>query len=250
MKKIARILCGILAMALLSVAIMPFGEKHAAATMPMPVSVSNTPLPLQGTVSVSNTASVNVANTPSVNVSNSAVPVSGSVSVTNPLDSGSNPIPLLVNSQRHPYQDSCTTNLGGACAFVTIQNNMRLVIQEVDLLSNTPPSAYVNGGIIDVTINGTDVSHRFVLTQQSSNSSFTTWIAHQPLYTPIQIRRRRVICPVAPRRIRSCVQFPATWFPRHEERRGRNEHGTANRQLSQGKPEPRGSGFLLAGSPG
>jgi hypothetical protein len=179
MKKLARFFLALVGLALLAMTILPFTEEHAAATQPLPITVTNTPLPVQGTVAVGNTPSVNVANTPLVQLSNSVLPVSGNVSVANPLDSGHNPIPLLVNSQLQPYQDSCTTNLGGACAFTTIQNNMRLVIQEVDLLSNTPPGAFLNGGIIDVTVNGTDVSHRFVLTQQGGNSTFTTWIAHQ-----------------------------------------------------------------------
>ena len=98
-----------------------------------PVNVLNTPLPVQGTVSVGNKPSVDVANTPTVNLAGGS-----SVNVSNPLDSQSNPAPLVTLEAAQPYEDTCDLNLPPAtvgtqtCNFQAIPTGKRLVIQEVD----------------------------------------------------------------------------------------------------------------------
>ena len=112
------------------------------------VTIQNTPLPVQGTVgvnnfpanqvvsgtvSVGNIPSVNVANTPTVNFAGG-----GSVNVSNPADSQSNPAPLVTLEAAQPYEDFCTNLLApGAygwtnCQLQYVPSGKRLVIQEVD----------------------------------------------------------------------------------------------------------------------
>jgi hypothetical protein len=133
MNKLVRILLGLAGFGLLALVFMPTSEHRAAASNPGPVVVTNTPLPVQGTVSVSNTPSVNVANTPSVNVANTAVQVRGNVQVFNPLDSSNNPVPLVVNTPGQPYADHCAGggSFNATCTMNTLPSGMRLVIQAV-----------------------------------------------------------------------------------------------------------------------
>jgi len=146
MKRIARIFFGLAGLGLLAATIMPFTEQHAVASQPMLVTVTNTPLPVQGTVSVGNTPSVNVANSPSVNVANTpTVNISNaSIGVSNPLDSSSKPVPLLVTSQVTPYQSECqipsTTSSIGSCAFSPLNADTQLVIQEFAVGATTQVS--------------------------------------------------------------------------------------------------------------
>jgi hypothetical protein len=137
MKRIARIFFGLIALGLLAIAIMPFAEEHAAATQPMPVTVTNTPLSVQGTVSVGNTPTVSVANTPSVNVANTPTVNLGNsnITVSNSLDSGNNPIPLVVSGAGTPYSDSCSAFFQNTCPMYSLPANMRLVIQAVSFRS-------------------------------------------------------------------------------------------------------------------
>src|SRR6266576_2067221 len=98
MHKLARILLGLAGFGLLALVFMPASQDRAVVSNPAPVFITNTPVPVQGTVAVGNTPSVNVTNTPSVNVANSSVPVSGSVSVANRVDSGNQAVPLVVTA--------------------------------------------------------------------------------------------------------------------------------------------------------
>ena len=182
---------GLAGLALLALVFMPVTEHSAVASNPAPVTVSNVPLPVQGTVSVGNTASVNVANTPNVNVANSPTVSVGNTptvniansafAVNNSLDSGGKAMPLLITPQGAPYQDSCVATFPqNACDLQTIPNNTRLVIQELDMQVNLGASdKMLIGGFIDVSVSGTYVSHAFLLTQQGADSTDSFWIVHQ-----------------------------------------------------------------------
>ncbi len=173
MKKLTRVLLGLVGLGLLAVAILPFSEEHAGATQPMPVNVTNTPLPVQGTVSVGNTPSVNVANSPSVLVTNSAI------SVNNALDTSSNPIPLVVKQQGQPYQDSCGFN-NANCSLQAVPVNMRLVIQEIDIEVLSTPSDDVHDARISVSNNNFVIEHFLAPINEGINGlGETVWVAHQ-----------------------------------------------------------------------
>jgi hypothetical protein len=131
MKTVARVLFGLVGCALLVLVIMPLAGHEAVASNPAPVFVTNTPLAVQGTISVGNTPSVTLANTPSVSLT-------GTASVVNALDGSNNPIPLTVSVQGQPYVDVC--NASGAkatCQLQTLPSNMRLVIQTITFFSDS-----------------------------------------------------------------------------------------------------------------
>lgn len=127
-------------LALMAVVFMPITETPVAATQPMPVSVTNTPLPVQGTISVGNTPSVNVANTPTVNLASGST-----VSVTNPVDTNSNPVTLITRDHDNPakqyiqLQTSCT-NLTGACepSIYTVPTGKILIIEFASVEASLP----------------------------------------------------------------------------------------------------------------
>jgi hypothetical protein len=141
--------------------------RPASAAGSAPVTVMNTPLPVQGSVSVNNfpatqtvSGTVSVGNTPNVNLANTpTVNLAGgsSVNVSNPLDSQSNPTPLVTLEAAQPYEDSCDVGLPpggqvGVCIFNAAPTGKRLVIQEVDVslvvdpgLRPTYLSVYANG---------------------------------------------------------------------------------------------------------
>jgi len=147
MKTVARVLFGLVGCALLVLVIMPLAGHEAVASNPAPVFVTNTPLAVQGTISVGNTPSVTLANTPSVSVSNTpsvsiantpSVSLTGTAPVVNALDGSNNPIPLTVSVQGQPYVDVC--NASGAkatCQLQTLPSNMRLVIQTITFFSDS-----------------------------------------------------------------------------------------------------------------
>lgn len=192
MKQLARVFLGLAGFGLLALAFMPMTENRAAASNPQLVTLANVPLPVQGTVTVGNTASVSVANTPGVNVSNSPTVSIGNtptvtlgnaaVSVNNALDSGGKATPLLIAPQGQPYQDACTANSPqSACSLQSLPGNMRLVIQVVDMQVNLSSSdKMLIGGAIEVSVNGTYVEHPFLLAQQGADSTDSYWIVHQP----------------------------------------------------------------------
>lgn len=183
MKKFARICLGVGGFGLLLLVLTPITEHRAAANSPLSVTVSNVPVPVQGTVSVGNAPSVNVANTPSVsvvntpavNVANTAVPIS------NALGPGGTPLPLSVAAEGQPYQDSCASAAQSACNLQAVPANMRLVIKEVDMSIDTAPTDKIlAGGAIEVSVNGNYVFHTLLLTQQGVGATDAFWIVHQP----------------------------------------------------------------------
>jgi hypothetical protein len=161
MKKLARILLGLAGFGVLALVFMPESQHHAAASNPAPVFITNTPVPVQGTVAVGNTPSVNVTNTPSVNVANSSVPVSGSVSVANRVDSGNQAIPLVVTAQGTPYWDQCNgfghIDFNTTCSMHSVPAGLRLVIESASLnTASGTTSDSILGVAIHTTFNGGD----------------------------------------------------------------------------------------------
>jgi hypothetical protein len=171
MRKITRMFFALLGLGLLAIAILPFSEEHAAATQPMPVSITNTPLPVQGTVSVGNSPSVNVANTPSVNVANTPnVNISNSsMAVSNSLDSGSNPIPLVVSVQGTPYTDSCSANSVSICYMNPLNTNARLVVQAVSFNSDSFQGA-IEQAALSTVVNGVPTAAFLPLSNTATDS--------------------------------------------------------------------------------
>ena len=192
MKKLTKVVFGLVGFALLAVAFAPLTERHAIASGSAPVSVTNVPLPVQGTVSVGNTPnvhvtntpvvtvgnspSVNVANTPSVNVSNSTLPV------TNPLDSFSNPVPLLVSTDAQPYESSCgistAQDFNQSCSFDAVPTGKRLVIREFSALTFTSPGTSVHQLFLQVGWKGGLLQHYFPLFSLGSDGFNTTAAVH------------------------------------------------------------------------
>ena len=121
---------------------------HSQSSGAAPVMVTNTPLPVQGTVGVNNfpasqtvNGTVNVSNTPSVNVANTPtvnLASGSSFNVSNPQDSQSNPAPLITFDAAQLYEDSCNNLLSPGvngivtCQLQNVPSGKRLVIQEVD----------------------------------------------------------------------------------------------------------------------
>lgn len=127
-----------------------------------PVTVVNTPLPVQGTVGVNNFPSnqaVSVTNTPTVSLA-----AGSSVNVTNPLDAQSNPTPLATLDASQPYEDQCELTFngsnGGACKFQAVPAGKRLVIQEVDI------TVQVDQGLrpTNIEVFTPSVAHQFTAT--------------------------------------------------------------------------------------
>lgn len=191
MKKRVKIVFGLTGFALLAVAFAPLTERHAVASGSAPVSVVNVPLPVQGTVSVGNTPNVhvtnsvtvgntpnvNVANTPSVTISNNSVPV------TNPIDTFSNPVPLLVSTEAQPYESSCFLSstqdpLIVSCSFDPVTTGKRLVIREFSALTFTSLGSNVHQLYLQVGWKGGLIQHYFPLFPMGSDSFNTSAAVH------------------------------------------------------------------------
>ena len=184
MKKLTKVVFGLVGFALLAVAFAPLTERHAIASGSAPVSVTNVPLPVQGTVSVGNTPNVHVTNTPVVTVGNSpSVNVSNtSLPVTNPLDSFSNPVPLLVSTDAQPYESSCgistAQDFNQSCSFDAVPTGKRLVIREFSALTFTSPGTSVHQLFLQVGWKGGLLQHYFPLFSMGSDAFNTTAAVH------------------------------------------------------------------------
>ena len=151
MQKLGRLFLFLIGFGILAIAVGSLTSHPADASGAAPVMVTNTPLPVQGSVSVANTPNVNVANTPSVLISNRAV------GVTNPLDAANNPIPFLVTPQGQPYEDGCivsATTPESTCLLHTLPSGMRLVIQAVSFNSRSASGTNVYEVFVGTTVNG------------------------------------------------------------------------------------------------
>jgi hypothetical protein len=162
-------------------------SKPVQATNPQGVTVTNTPLPVQGSISIGNTPSVTVANSPSVNIANSSLPitgnvgVSGSVAVTNALNSNNTPIPLSVVQQGQPASDWCEPNPGNnTCSLIAVPAGMRLVIQEVDMSMAAATGANIYTALMTTVLGGKTSYHQFVITSQGTDDfSSPQFAVHQ-----------------------------------------------------------------------
>ncbi|HEY4054300.1 MAG TPA: hypothetical protein VGL74_11170 [Terriglobales bacterium] len=133
MKKFVRAFLGLAGFGLLAITLTTLTVHRADASGGAPVIVQNTPLPVQGTVSVGNTPSVSVANTPSVTLANT------SLAVINPLDNSSKPVPLII-SLPQAYESTCSLDVtgssGGGCGLEAIPAGKKLVIQQINVDAN------------------------------------------------------------------------------------------------------------------
>jgi hypothetical protein len=163
MKTLGRIVLTVTCVGLFTLAVSLINNKPVEATNPQSVTVANVPLPVQGTVSVGNTAAVsvsntpnvNVANTPSVNVANSTIPVQGNVAVSNPLDPSNNPVAVLVNATpTKPYFDHCSALNQGYCDLNPVPSGYRLVVQTMSMFANDTNGNGGAYGSIQYTTNG------------------------------------------------------------------------------------------------
>lgn len=154
-----------------------------------PVMVTNVPLPVQGTVNVGNaslavTGNVGITGTPMVSLA-----AGSAVSVTNPLDVNSNPIPLVnrdVNDPAlHAYQESCSAAFNGfdgsGCFFQVIPAGKRLVIQEVDAQVTVDPGVkpvYLRL-VTDLSVLPTHRDRHFLTPAFLASSDLDYFAAHQ-----------------------------------------------------------------------
>ncbi len=174
----------------LFVATLDSSKASAAPNDPSkPVYITNTPLPVAGTLAIGSLPSVTISNTPlpvsgTVAVSGGTVGISGPVqlssstplAVSNALDSSSNPIPLVVAAPALvPYQSSCTIGLTLTCSFQGVPTGKRLVVQEFDI------QVQVNGGTLNsvqltTSLGGSPSTHVFPVNNNGNNF----YVTHQP----------------------------------------------------------------------
>ncbi len=182
MKQLGRVSLCLAILLLFAAAVSVLTDKTAEATNPLLVTVANTPLPVQGSISVANEPSVNVANTPNVNVANTSLPITGKVTVANALDSGNNPIPLAVQPQGQPYVGACgMPSQGTICSVLpTIPAGMRLVIQEFDFRGNSPSGTTIFSVALATPANNSDFFHEFIVNNQGQTGfGDTVYVTHQ-----------------------------------------------------------------------
>lgn len=122
---------------------------RAEASGSAPVTVVNTPLPVQGTVNakqsgawnVGVSGTVSVASMPNVNLAGGST-----VAVSNSLDGNGNPSSLLIrdsdNPALHVYLGTCATQqqaaLSVGCTTTPVPSGKTLVVEEVDVFLAVP----------------------------------------------------------------------------------------------------------------
>ncbi len=197
MKQFSKLMLIAVGFGILTVALSLVPSKPVGAMGSAPVTVTNTPLPVQGTVNVGNTPSVNVANaavpvqgtvgamqsgawnvgitnTPSVNVSslpavqfNGAQPVAFSNAEANPVFTRD-----VDNAARQPLQKMLCVDGGsqtGTCSGRGIVNGFfvpdgkRLVIEEVSSLCDQRQGTVVVAVSIRTQVASDEVDHTFPL---------------------------------------------------------------------------------------
>lgn len=97
-------------MTLVALALLVDSPQRAGGSGSAPVTVTNTPLPVSGNVNANVTGTVAVSSLPAVQVSS----ISGNVPVANPLDTNSNPIPLVT---QNPVSGGNAFDVIGSCFF-------------------------------------------------------------------------------------------------------------------------------------
>lgn len=211
MKQFGKIMLIVLSLGILATGLSSIPSRPIAAAGGAPVTVLNTPLPVQGTVGVSNfpaiqavSGTVAVSNFPAFpsTLTGSTVPVSGtvnanvtfpnSVAVTSPLDGKGNPTPLAVLDATQPYEDKCTITFGGLavaiCNFQAIPSGKRLVVQEFDT-SGAVETGLKPEAIEVVLAAATEffpVHHYFPATFMGSSGGADYFASHQEthMYSP------------------------------------------------------------------
>lgn len=186
MKNIIKVSLALVAFGLFAITFSAFSVRHAVAggsppaangLLPLLVKVTNTPLPVQGSVAVNNTPSVTVANTPSVNVANTPTVslANPSVGVSNALDNASNPIPLLVSPRVTPYESTCSIGnpaaLIDSCQFSAIPAGQELIVQQF----NAAAFPFLGTSLLDVNLevgwNGQGINHSFPIATNGSDGA-------------------------------------------------------------------------------
>lgn len=185
MRKFGKPLRLVLCVSVLAIALgVPSSSPTQAAGPPsgLDVTVTNTPLPVQGTV--------NVGNLPSTQSISGSVSITGTpnVSVVNPPSS---PVPIrdVDNAPREPFETGI--NLAIACGDIVadlsfpVPQGKRLVIQHVALQSGqrVPLSGgnFVKRAEIKTNFGGDLVEHPLNLVPQASGASPTAFVADHPL---------------------------------------------------------------------
>ncbi len=98
------------ALGILAIALGLFSTHPAGAAGSAPVMVTNTPLPVQGTVTV--------GNTPSVNVANAAVPVQGNVNIGTMPSVNIGNVPAVLAQQSGVWNLSLSGNSAASPLFI------------------------------------------------------------------------------------------------------------------------------------
>jgi len=173
---------------LVAVVLSSIPNKGAAASGSAPVTVVNTPLPVQGTVDVSQNGSWNVAasqngvwsvgvnNTPNVSVTNTPTVDAqqmGSWNVGITGNTSENPLFTQDVDQpgRHPYRDSCgqaipTGTISAQCFLATVPAGKELVVEMVSISTFTNGAQVVNQGLEDNMLFTQLFPNDFFLTSQ------------------------------------------------------------------------------------
>lgn len=171
MKSLGKAMLSFVIVGLMSIAVSLLSTRPVEATNPQQVTVANTPLPVQGTISVGNTPSVNVANSPTVNLGNTTL------KVNNALDSNNKAIPLVVSPQApQPFQDQCDIGAQNICYFHPPPTGMRMIIQEFDFEANLSTGSVLV--FLVTTLNSASQGHIFPTTLVDSNNNL--FATHQP----------------------------------------------------------------------
>ncbi len=173
--KLGTVAAGLILLNLLIAMFNPSSAKAVPNDPPKPVVVTNTPLPVSGSLTIGSLPNVTIANTPlpvsgTVAISGPVTfSTSGPLTVSNALDSSSNPIPLVVAPPTlQPYQSSCTVGLALECNLAAVPSGKRLVIQEFDVQAQVS-SGTLTGSQLATSLNGTNVFHSFPVTNNGGN---------------------------------------------------------------------------------
>jgi hypothetical protein len=176
MKQFGKIMLMVFGVGILAAGLSSIPSRPAVASVAAQVQVVNTPLPVQGTVDVSNfppTQNVAITGTPTVNAN---VTFPSSVDVANPATA-----PLFVvnldEPGRTPYQpvSACVAaNISCESVFPGVPSNHRLVLQHISgtTIWSSAPSA-----VFGFARNGAGV----VVTRFLAQTSDTTTFFDQPV---------------------------------------------------------------------
>lgn len=168
----------LMAAACASLAQAPRANAPAAATLAVPVTIANTPLPVQGTVGISSLPAVQLAGTPAVQLASTPTQ------------------PFYVDAERsarNGFNASCATanvdpTYGQAsCSLLTIPAGRQVVLETVSCQAELaagegPGDVQLIVPNTPFTPGGSDhVSHFLALTKQAGNSSVDIWRITSPL---------------------------------------------------------------------